>query len=351
MKTVLITGGTGFIGSHTCINLIENNFRLIIVDSNINSSIICLERLKKLFIEKSIELEKFLFFFKGDIRDKDFLNNVFLNCIKNNQPIEAVIHFAGLKSVQDSIINPLLYWNNNVLGSLNLFEIMDKYLCNTLVFSSSATVYGNTSKNPIFEYFPLKPENPYGQSKAAIESILESMFKSSPNKWKIANLRYFNPIGAHQSGLIGEDPKEFPKNLFPIICRVADCRNKHLKIFGKDWPTKDGTAVRDYIHVMDLADAHRCSLDFLFRNQAQFINFNIGTGFGTSVLELLNIFMETNECHVNYRFYERRVGDSPILFANNQKAINLLNWNPQKSLIDMCRDGWNWQKINPKGYG
>ncbi len=350
MKTVLVTGGAGFIGSHTCINLIENNYRLIVVDSNINSSPKSIERIRQLFKNKSIDLSDLLNFFHGDIRDKNFLNQIFANAKKDKSPIEAVLHFAGLKSVEDSFKDPMLYWENNVVGSLTLFEVMQSFNCNTVVFSSSATVYGITSQKSVDESSVINPNNPYGQTKAAVENLLEGIFKSYSDKWRIANLRYFNPIGAHESGLIGEDPNDKPNNLFPIICRVAGGTYKNLKIFGRDWPTIDGTGVRDYIHVMDLADSHRCALDFLLNNQPQFLNLNIGTGKGTSVLELIQIFSDVNECDISYEFCERRPGDLPVVIANNRKAIELLNWCPKKNLYDMCLDGWNWQKLNPNGY-
>ncbi len=341
MLNILVTGGTGFIGSHTCIDLLENNYKITIVDSNINSSSNVLNQIN-LIANQKIKSHKNIIFEKGDIRDISFLDKVFYKAKKNKNPIEAVIHFAGLKSVKESVLNQFLYWENNVSGSISLLKIMEKYDCRTIVFSSSATVYGNVESIPIFETDKIKPINPYGSTKEIIERILESIFEVSKPIWNIAILRYFNPIGAHISGLIGENPHGIPNNLFPLICGVASGKYEQLTIYGKDWPTKDGTGIRDYIHVMDLAESHRCALEYLFNNKSKLIKLNIGTGIGTSVLELINQFKISNKCEIRFKFSERRAGDVPILVADNKKAISLLNWQPKKGLDDMCSDGWKW---------
>ena len=350
MKHILVTGGAGFIGSHTSISLIECGYKVTIIDSHVNSSPLCLRGIKKVLNQKNSELNDFLDFQKGDIRDKKFLTKVFLNAQSKQQPIEAVIHFAGLKAVGESVINPLIYWENNVLGSISLIQVMKLFKCKTIVFSSSATVYGNFGDSPLDESLYINPYNTYGQTKAAVEFILDSISNTPNEKWRVANLRYFNPIGAHESGFIGEDPLNKPNNLFPLICRVAQGMYKEIKIFGDDWPTPDGTGIRDYIHVMDLADAHCTALKYLLNNKPQKITLNIGTGVGTSVLDLIKKFVYINKCKVSYSFCDRRPGDVPFLVANNEKALLTLNWKPKRKIEEMCRDGWRWQKLNPKGY-
>ena len=346
MNSILVTGGTGFIGSHTCIDLIKNGFKLYIVDSNINSSVLVIQRINKILKKNRINLEEVLIFEKGDIRDSEFLKKVFLRAIEDKNPIDAVIHFAGLKAVSESVSEPMVYWDNNVLGTFTLLNVMREFSCYTIVFSSSATLYGNVKSGKISETSSLIPNNPYGQTKAAIEFMLEGLFKSSIDSWKIASLRYFNPIGAHQSGLLGEDPNDLPNNLFPLICGVAQGKYSKLKIFGKDWPTSDGTCIRDYIHVMDLADAHTKALIFLLKNDPQYTVLNIGTGIGTTVLELVETFKKVNQISISYEFSDRRFGDVPYLVANNSKAVKQLGWLPQRNIIDMCKDGWRWQNQN-----
>ncbi len=342
MRKILITGGVGFIGSHTCISLLEKGYNLIVIDSNINSYQEALSRIKLIAESKGINKIE-LTFEKGDIRDKKFLENIFSSESNLDEPIDGVIHFAGLKSLSESIQNPILYWENNVMGSLNLFKTMEKFNCRTLVFSSSASIYGISTGKPILENNMIKPTTPYGQTKVAIENILNDIFQSSNNRWSIANLRYFNPIGAHESGLIGEYPLCTPNNLFPRLCSVAKGISKSLKIYGNDWETPDGTCIRDYIHVMDLAEAHISALDYLSNNKPQIINMNIGTGKGTSVLELINKFNEINDCKVSYEFCKRRKGDIAIVIANNKKAISTLCWKPKRNIGQMCKDGWKWQ--------
>jgi UDP-glucose 4-epimerase len=350
MNNILVTGGAGFIGSHTCINLLEQGYELTVIDSNVNSSSLSLVRIKEILKKKKVDFNYKLTFKKGDIRDQFFMNLLFLEAKEKGKPIEGVIHLAGLKSVEESIKKPLVYWENNVFGTMNLLKIMKKFDCKTIVFSSSATIYGVVSSDPIDEKCIINPNNPYGQTKASIEFMLKGIFESSKDKWRIANLRYFNPIGAHESGLIGENPSDVPNNLFPIICNVAQGKFGELKIFGNDWPTLDGTGVRDYIHVMDLAEAHTRALDFLFSNKAQLIDLNIGTGIGTSVLELIEKFSKVNNCSVPFSYSERRQGDAPVVIANNNKAISVLNWKPKRNLEEMCKDGWEWIKNNPLGY-
>ena len=295
MDNILITGGTGFIGSHTILPFLKKGFKVTIIDSNVNSSQLSIKAIKKI-LKKDFDEEQILFF-KGDIRDKVFLNNVFLKAIEEKYPIQSVIHFAGLKSVSESIKKPLLYWDNNVFGSICLIDVMNKYDCRNIVFSSSASIYANSNFELIRETSEINPTSPYGQTKLAIENILESIFKSSKKSWRVANLRYFNPIGAHESGLLGENPLK-THNLFPMICRVALGKKARLDIYGNDWPTFDGTGIRDYLHVMDLAEAHFTAFEFLLSKKPQILNLNIGTGIGTSVLELVNRFMQVNKCSV-----------------------------------------------------
>ena len=280
------------------------------------------------------------------------LHNIIRNYgeIPEKHPINAVIHFAGLKAVADSVANPIRYWETNVWGSLCLFKVMKDFDCKTIVFSSSATIYGKSDNEPLKESFVIKPSNPYGQTKAAVESMLEDIFISSKSSWRIANLRYFNPVGAHESGFIGEDPCNIPNNLFPLICRVAKGIYKKIEVYGGDWPTIDGTGVRDYIHVMDLADSHRFALNHLLDNKPQFLNLNIGTGIGTSVLEFIKAFQDVNNCNIPFEISDRRPGDLAHVIANNEKALTVLKWEAIRTLEDICRDGWNWQTKNPNGY-
>ena len=345
MIKILITGGAGFIGSHTCISLLEQNFQIVVVDSCINSDPLILNKLKMIMKSKGINNFN-LNFYKGDIRDEVFLENIFLKESTSKEKIEGVIHFAGLKSVNESVENPFLYWDNNVIGSFNLLKIMNKFDCRTIVFSSSATIYSANSKKSITEDFSINPINPYGHTKASVEYMLNDIFNSSKNKWSVANLRYFNPIGAHESGLIGENPLDKPNNLFPNICRVAQGIYEKLNIYGNDWETNDGTCIRDYVHVMDLADAHLSALNYLSKNKKQIIDINIGTGKGTSVLELVGRFCSVNNCKVPFVFCERRSGDISSMVADNNKAITVLNWFPKRSLDEMCEDGWRWQINN-----
>ena len=296
MKTILATGGMGFIGSHTCVSLIENNFNVYVIDSLKNSSINNLSAIKRVCNQYHNSSKGKITFYKGDIRNKQFLINTFKNAQLAGTPIEAVIHFAGLKSVNESIKEPLSYWETNVWGTNNLLNVMQIYNCEKIVFSSSATVYKPVDNRLINEESELGPINPYGQTKLAVENMLGDLMKDKSQNWKIINLRYFNTVGAHISGLLGESPKGIPNNLFPILLKVADQEYQNLFIYGNDWPTYDGTCVRDYIHIMDLADAHIAALNFILNNDPIFICLNIGNGFGKSVLEVIETFKEVNKC-------------------------------------------------------
>jgi len=345
LETILATGGLGFIGSHTCIELLRKNYNLIIIDSLINNSTKSVSQLK-LLLSKEYKISNCsLIFKKGDIRDESFLNEVFTEAKNRNKPIDAVIHFAGLKSVNESIKNPFDYWNVNVGGSLNLLKVMRENNCRTIIFSSSATIYKPKMNVLINEESELEPINPYGQTKLAIEKILNDMSKEEFNDWRIINLRYFNPVGAHHSGLIGENPKVMPTNLFPVLMRKLRL-NEMVPIFGKSWPTKDGTCVRDYIHVVDLATAHSAALELVLKNKSIFLNLNIGNGKGISVLEVIKTFSKIINFEIPYYFSKERDGDAPFVVAENSLALEKLNWQPIKNLDDMCRDALNWHQKN-----
>ena len=349
MISILVTGGAGFIGSHTCLNLLEKGYKIYVLDSFCNSSQISLSRVDELYISRSNNLNC-LEIIKGDLRDKSSIEEIFKLAEFNKDEIKGVIHFAGLKSVKESMHNPLLYWQVNLQGSLNLFEIMKKYSCKTIVFSSSATIYGNNTKEKIKETEIIAPINPYGKTKAAIEQVLHDLFFSDPKNWRIVNLRYFNPIGAHPSGLIGENPKNFPNNIFPLITKVAIGKIDKIKIFGNDWPTHDGTGIRDYIHVMDLSEGHVKALDLLLNEEPQIINLNLGNGIGVSVMELINTFEKVNKVKLPYIITERRIGDVAKIVADNSLAFQKLKWSPKRTIEEMCIDGWKWQKLNPDGF-
>ncbi len=349
MSTILVTGGAGFIGSHTCLLLLKKGYKLVILDSLINSSKISLDRVSEIVFNKS-NSEK-IRFIKGDIRDKNLLENIFNEAKLKKEEFDGVIHFAGLKAVGESMKYPLEYWDTNVNGSLNLFKLMDKYGCRTIVFSSSATIYDKAENNlTLTENSKIKPTNPYGETKLAIEKILFNLFNASFSKWRIINLRYFNPIGAHKSGLIGENPTGIPNNIFPFITQVGLKKIEQLEVFGNDWDTYDGTGVRDYIHVMDLAEGHIAALEYLLKSEKENININLGTGIGTSVFDLINIFKKVNNIDLPIKIVGRRDGDVGFVVANNTFAKSLLNWTPLLTLDDMCRDGWKWQKDNPNGF-
>ena len=344
MSTILATGGLGFIGSHTCAVLLEQGANVLAIDSLENSSEKVFSQVKKILnFSTSKKIGKF-YFIKGDIRNKDFLRNTFEKYKLSGQDINSVIHFAGLKAVSESIQNPLKYWDVNINSTLSLLTIMEEFRCRNLIFSSSATVYKtkNLFNKKVTEDSDLFPMNPYGNTKLAIEKILSDINFSSPEMWKIANLRYFNPVGAHYSGLIGENPMDQPNNLLPALIKVLNKEKKELSIFGNDWPTDDGTCVRDFIHVMDLAEAHSATLNYLLTNPPQNISINIGTGKGTSVLELVESFIAINKCKIPYVFTERRPGDIPYSVADNSKALKLLSWEPKRTIKDICEDAWRW---------
>ena len=344
MKRVLITGGAGFIGSHTASLFLENGFDLIILDSFVNTSKLFLKKIFHLFRKIDENYEQRIKFIECDIRDINKLNNVFQESKNEGKPIDSVIHFAGLKSVNESVLNPLHYWDTNVIGSINLFKTMAFHNCKTIVFSSSATIYGISSNKLLTEDSDLNPNNAYGETKLTIERILKTIFESDKENWKIANLRYFNPIGAHASGLIGEYPRGVPSNLFPFITQVAMGKRKLLRVYGKDWPTIDGTGVRDFIHIMDLAEGHLSALKYLDSQNGILTNFNLGTSKGTTVLELIRTFEKVNKCEIPFEFFDRREGDIAISIADNKKALKLLNWSPLRNLEEMCIDGWLWQQ-------
>ena len=353
MKKILVTGGAGFIGSHTCLVLLQKGYEIFVIDSFINSSRESLKNVLKIIDEdKNSSFSKKLHVFEGDIRNRELLDDIFNKSRSDGHGngIKGVIHFAGLKAVEESVNNPFLYWKSNIFGSVNLFDVMHKNNCHTLVFSSSASIYGKNLKEKIDENSLINPINPYGTTKMVIERLLEDLQRSFDLSWRIANLRYFNPIGAHQSGLIGENPVGIPNNIFPYITKVALGTLKEVRIFGDDWPTIDGTGVRDYIHVMDLAEGHIKALEFLFENKPNIINMNLGTGKGSSVLELINTFQNVNNVKIPYVFNSRRSGDVASLVANNSLAKKLLKWEPNRSLSQMCKDGWKWQFKNPEGY-
>ena len=337
-KHILITGGAGYIGSHTCLLLLQNGYKVIVYDNLSNSSRTSLERVEQITGQP-------ITFFQGDIRQKKSLTKVF-QC----NTIDAVIHFAGLKSVGESVNNPLAYYENNVVGTFNLLEVMQKTSVNTLVFSSSATVYGDPQKLPIIESAPRSATNPYGRSKLIIEDILSDLFVTDSN-WRIARLRYFNPVGAHNSGLIGESPCGVPNNLMPFISQVASGIREHLNVFGNDYLTPDGTGVRDYIHVMDLAQGHLAALNYLnTQSKGNILTVNLGTGLGISVLEMLVAFEKVSGKKIPYQVKNRRSGDIASCYADPSHAENMLGWKATRSLEEMCLDTWRWQTQNPHGY-
>ena len=349
MKAIFVTGGTGFIGSHTCLSLLEKGYEVFILDSFVNSSEKSIKNVALILKNKGIDTQKKIHLIKGDLKNSNDIEKVFQMSLKLKKEIKSVIHFAGLKSVFDSVMDPLTYWENNVVGTINLLKVMEKYECRTIVFSSSATVYKAKSDKLLTEGDFCEPVNPYGFTKLTIELMLSDLNKNT-NQWRIASLRYFNPVGAHESGLIGEDPTGKPNNIYPQITRVAIGNLPEIKIFGSDWPTDDGTGIRDYIHVVDLAEGHLLALEYLSNQKPQMLIINLGTGKGTSVLEFIKIFENTNKVKVPFSFHERRQGDNAFVVADNSLAKSLLNWKPKRNIEDICRDGWKWQLQNPNGY-
>ncbi len=337
MAKILVTGGAGYIGSHTCVELLNAGHQVVVLDNLSNSSEESLHRVQAL-------TGKTLYFIQGDIRRAEDLDQVF-----NTHQIDAVIHFAGLKAVGESQQIPLAYFDNNISGSISLTQAMQRAGVFNLVFSSSATVYDEANTSPLNETMPTAmPTNNYGYTKLIVEQLLEKLSLADP-RWSIALLRYFNPVGAHKSGRIGEDPQGIPNNLMPYITQVAVGRREKLSIYGNDYDTVDGTGVRDYIHVVDLANAHLCALTNRL-NATGCRAWNIGTGHGSSVLEVKNTFEQVNGVAITFEFAERRAGDVATSYADNSRAISELNWQPQYDLEDMLIDSWNWQKQNPKGY-
>lgn len=333
---VLVTGGAGYIGSHTCVELLNNGHDVIIVDNLSNSKPEVINRIKEL-------TGKDFKFYKADILNKKEIEQIF-----NENNIEAVIHFAGLKAVGESVELPLKYYYNNVTGTLVLCEVMQKHNVKKMVFSSSATVYGKPKTVPITEDFPLSATNPYGRTKLMIEEILRDIYISD-NDWSIALLRYFNPIGAHESGRIGEDPNGIPNNLMPYITQVAIGKRERLNVFGDDYDTHDGTGVRDYIHVVDLAKGHLKALEKVMATKGVEA-YNLGTGVGYSVLDVVRKFEKVTGKKIPYVITSRRPGDIDKCYADPTKAFKELGWKAEKTLEDMCRDAWNWQRNNPDGY-
>ena len=333
---VLITGGAGYIGSHTCVELLRAGYELVVVDNLSNSKEESLRRVQNL-AGKSVT------FHKVDLLDREALEAVFAR-----NPVEAVIHFAGLKAVGESVSMPLRYYHNNVAGTLVLCQVMQKYSVRNLVFSSSATVYGEPERVPITEDFPLSATNPYGRSKLIIEDILRDL-QIAETDWNIALLRYFNPVGAHPSGQIGEDPNGIPNNLLPYIAQVAVGRLPHLRVFGDDYPTPDGTGVRDYIHVVDLAIGHLKALERL-AHKPGLVTYNLGTGRGYSVFEALAAFEKACGKTIPYQVIERRPGDVAVSYADPAKANRELKWQARLGIDEMCADAWRWQSQNPNGY-
>ncbi|WP_416828314.1 UDP-glucose 4-epimerase GalE [Ectobacillus polymachus] len=333
---ILVTGGAGYIGSHTCVELLHNNYDIVVVDNLSNSSIESMNRVKEI-TGKSFP------FYEEDLLNRDAIESIFAN-----HSIEAVIHFAGFKAVGESVMMPLSYYHNNITSTLVLCEIMSKYNVKNLVFSSSATVYGVPETSPITEDFPLSATNPYGQTKLMIEQILRDLAVSDTS-WSIALLRYFNPFGAHESGRIGEDPNGIPNNLMPYVTQVAVGKLEELRVFGNDYPTKDGTGVRDYIHVVDLANGHVKALAHILHTTGV-EPFNLGTGTGYSVLEMVQAFERVSGKTIPYRITERRPGDVAICVADPSKANYVLGWKATRTLDDMCKDSWNWQSQNKDGY-
>ena len=333
---VLVTGGAGYIGSHTCVELLNNGHDVIIVDNLSNSKPEVINRIKEL-------TGKDFKFYKADILNKKEIDKIF----KENN-IEAVIHFAGLKAVGESVKIPLRYYYNNVTGTLVLCEVMQKHNVKKMVFSSSATVYGKPKTVPITEDFPLSATNPYGRTKLMIEQILRDVYVSD-NDWSIALLRYFNPIGAHESGRIGEDPNGIPNNLMPYITQVAIGKRERLNVFGDDYDTHDGTGVRDYIHVVDLAKGHLKALEKVMSTKGVKA-YNLGTGVGYSVLDVVRNFEKVTGKKIPYVITSRRPGDIDKCYADPTKACKELGWKAEKTLEDMCKDAWNWQRNNPDGY-
>ena len=335
-KTILVTGGAGYIGSHTVVSLLENDYQVVVVDNLSNSSAESLRRVEKI-TGKNVEFHEF------DLRNRDMLESIF-----TTHDFDGVIHFAGLKAVGESVAKALYYYQNNLESTLTLLDVMKKFDVKHLVFSSSATVYGDPEMLPLVETARLHATNPYGQTKLMIEQILEDISKTNED-WQITSLRYFNPIGAHETGLIGEDPNGLPNNLVPYISQVAVGKLDKLRVFGDDWDTPDGTGARDYIHVVDLAEAHLAALEHPSKPN-EYKAYNIGTGNSNTVLEMVKAFEEASGKEVPYEVIERRPGDIANCYADPSLANKELGWKATRTIADACRDGWKWQSQNPDGY-
>ncbi|WP_096435080.1 UDP-glucose 4-epimerase GalE [Alteribacter populi] len=333
---ILVTGGAGYIGTHTCVELLNAGHEIVVVDNFSNSKLVALERVREI-TGKLFEV------CETDLKDGKTLGRVF----SENQ-IDAVIHFAGLKAVGESVSLPLRYYQNNVAGTLTLCEVMDKFNVRNLVFSSSATVYGQNNQTPFRENLSLNGTNPYGRSKLMIEDILQDLHSSNP-EWSIALLRYFNPVGAHRSGKIGEDPNGIPNNLMPYISQVAVGKLNELQVYGDDYETKDGTGIRDYIHVVDLAVGHLKAIEKVILDNG-IEAYNLGTGSGYSVMELTQVFENVSGQKIPYKVVKRRAGDVAESYADVSKAKRELNWQAKKGIVEMCIDTWHWQSKNPNGY-
>lgn len=329
---VLVTGGCGYIGSHTCVELLDNGYDVVIIDNLSNSKKNVIDKIEKITNKKVV-------FYQEDVCNKDALDKIF-----DKEKIEAVIHFAGYKAVGESVKKPLMYYRNNLDSTMSLLETMKKHNCKKIVFSSSATVYGKPEKLPITEDFPLHTTNPYGTTKLMIEMILNDLYVSD-NEWSIAILRYFNPIGAHKSGLIGEDPNGIPNNLMPYIVKVANKELKELSVFGNDYDTIDGTGVRDYIHVVDLAKGHIKAIEKISKDKG-IDTYNLGTGNGYSVLQIINTFKKVNNIDVPYKIVERRPGDIDSCYASVDKAKKILGWKAELNIEEMCKDSYNYVRSN-----
>jgi UDP-glucose 4-epimerase len=333
---ILVTGGAGYIGSHTCLELLNSGYDVIVVDNLSNSKRASLDRVQELTSKK-------ITFYQVNILDREALTDVF-----SRHPVHAVIHFAGFKAVGESVSVPLKYFHNNVSGTLVLLDVMQQHAVKNIVFSSSATVYGDVKIVPLKEDFPLSAINPYGRTKLMIEDILRDLYRAESD-WNIVILRYFNPVGAHPSGRIGEDPNGIPNNLMPYVAQVAVGKFPFVRVWGNDYPTPDGTGVRDYIHVMDLASGHTMALDKL-ATKPGLVTYNLGTGRGYSVMEVIKAFENNCGRPIPYQIFDRRPGDVPTSYSDATKANRELGWSARKTLDDMCRDAWRWQSQNPNGY-
>ncbi len=335
---ILVTGGAGYIGSHTCLELLQSGYGVVVLDNLCNASPKSLERVEALSGKK-------LRFYQGDVRDAALLRKIF-----QENDLDCVIHFAGLKAVGESVAKPWEYYDNNLNSTLTLTHVMQEFGMKNIIFSSSATVYSAANTMPLRETsITGSCTNPYGWTKYMTEQILGDIAHAD-NQWSVCLLRYFNPIGAHESGMIGEDPRGIPNNLMPYITQVAVGRREKLSVFGSDYDTHDGTGVRDYIHVVDLAKGHVAAVDYTVNHHGCEV-FNLGTGIGCSVLDMVNAFRDVNQVALPYQIVARRPGDVAVVYADPSKSAQVLHWKAERTLEDMCRDSWNWQKMNPQGYG